>query len=129
MKATLLAKENGDAKFTIEFTAEEFEAARVKAYQENKNQFTIDGFRKGKAPRSIIEKRYGDVFAEDAINDMLADGYPNALDELDIEVIDQPRMEFGKIEKDAPFTVTVTVAVYPEVEVKDYKGIEWLAVS
>lgn len=124
MKATLLAKENGDAKFTIEFTAEEFEAARVNAYQENKNQFTIDGFRKGKAPRSIIEKRYGDVFAEDAINDMLADGYPNALDELDIEVIDQPRMEFGKIEKDAPFTVTVTVAVYPEVEVKDYKGIE-----
>ena len=124
MKATLLAKENGDAKFTIEFTAEEFEAARVKAYQENKNQFTIDGFRKGKAPRSIIEKRYGDVFAEDAINDMLADGYPNALDELDIEVIDQPRMEFGKIEKDAPFTVTVTVAVYHEVEVKDYKGIE-----
>ena len=124
MKATLLAKENGDAKFTIEFTAEEFEAARVKAYQENKNQFTIDGFRKGKAPRSIIEKRYGDVFAEDAINDMLADGYPNALDELDIEVIDQPRMEFGKIEKDAPFAVTVTVAVYPEVEVKDYKGIE-----
>lgn len=124
MKATLLAKENGDAKFTIEFTAEEFEAARVKAYQENKNQFTIDGFRKGKAPRSIIEKRYGDVFAEDAINDMLADGYPNALDELDIEVIDQPRMEFGKIEKNAPFTVTVTVAVYPEVEVKDYKGIE-----
>lgn len=124
MKATLLAKENGDAKFTIEFSAEEFEAARVKAYQENKNQFTIDGFRKGKAPRSIIEKRYGDVFAEDAINDMLADGYPNALDELDIEVIDQPRMEFGKIEKDAPFTVTVTVAVYPEVEVKDYKGIE-----
>ena len=124
MKATLLANENGDAKFTIEFTAEEFEAARVKAYQENKNQFTIDGFRKGKAPRSIIEKRYGDVFAEDAINDMLADGYPNALDELDIEVIDQPRMEFGKIEKDAPFTVTVTVAVYPEVEVKDYKGIE-----
>lgn len=124
MKATLLAKENGDAKFTIEFTAEEFEAARVKAYQENKNQFTIDGFRKGKAPRSIIEKRYGDVFAEDAINDMLADGYPNALNELDIEVIDQPRMEFGKIEKDAPFTVTVTVAVYPEVEVKDYKGIE-----
>ena len=124
MKATLLAKENGDAKFTIEFTAEEFEAARVKAYQENKNQFTIDGFRKGKAPRSIIEKRYGDVFAEDASNDMLADGYPNALDELDIEVIDQPRMEFGKIEKDAPFTVTVTVAVYPEVEVKDYKGIE-----
>lgn len=124
MKATLLAKENGDAKFTIEFTAEEFEAAKVKAYQANKDQFTIDGFRKGKAPRSIIEKRYGDVFAEDAINDMLADGYPNALDELAIEVIDQPRMEFGKVEKDAPFIVTVTVAVYPEIEVKDYKGIE-----
>lgn len=125
MKATLLAKENGDAKFTIEFTAEEFENAKVKAYQANKDQFQIDGFRKGKAPRSIIEKKYGEgVFAEDAINDMFGEAYPQALKELEIEVIDQPRVEFGKIEKDAPFVTTVTVAVYPEVEVKDYKGVE-----
>ena len=125
MKATLLAKENGDAKFTIEFAAEELEAAKVKVYQANKDQFEIDGFRKGKAPRSIIEKKYGaDVFVEEAINHLLGTGYPEAIDQLDLEVIDQPRMEFGKIEKDAPFVVTATVAIYPEVEVKDYKGIE-----
>lgn len=125
MKATLLAKENGDAKFTIEFAAEELEAAKVKVYQANKDQFEIDGFRKGKAPRSIIEKKYGaDVFADEAINELLSKGYPEALDQLDLEVIDQPRVEFGKIEKDAPFVVTATVAIYPEVEVKDYKGIE-----
>lgn len=125
MKATLIAKENGEAKFSIEFTAEEFENAKIKAYQENKDQFQIDGFRKGKAPRSIIEKRYGEgVFAEDAINSMLSEGYPQSLKELEIDVIDQPRMEFGKMEKGQPFTVTITVATYPEVEVKDYKGIE-----
>lgn len=125
MKATLLAKENGEAKFTIEFAAEELEAAKVKVYQANKDQFEIDGFRKGKAPRSIIEKKYGEgVFADEAINNLLGTGYPEALEQLDIEVIDQPRMEFGKIEKDAPFVITATVAIYPEVEVKDYKGIE-----
>ncbi len=125
MKAVLLEKVNGDVKFTIEFTAEEFEAAKVKAYQTSKENFQVDGFRKGKAPRSIIEKKYGEgVFAEEAINTMFGEAYPNALKELDIEVIDQPRVEFGKIENGKPFLTTVTVAVYPEVEVKDYKGVE-----
>lgn len=125
MKAILLAKENNDAKFTIEFTVEEFEAAKVKAYQDSKDQFVVDGFRKGKAPRSIIEKKYGEgVFVEDAINAMLDKAYPEALAELELNVIDQPRMEFGKIDKETPFVVTVTVACYPEVEVKDYKGVE-----
>ena len=125
MKAVLLAKENGDAKFTMEFTAEEFENGKVEAYKANKDQFQIDGFRKGKAPRSIIEKRYGqDIFVEDAINNMLSTGYPDALKELDLDVIDQPRMEFGKMEAGQPVTITVTVAVYPEIEVKDYKGVE-----
>ena len=125
MKATLLAKENGEARFTIEFSAEELEGAKVKVYQAKKDQFVIDGFRKGKAPRSIIEKKYGEeIFLDDAINDLLGTGYPDALKELDIDVIDQPRVEFGKLEKDAPFVATITVAVYPEIEVKDYKGVE-----
>ena len=125
MKATLLAKENGEARFTIEFSAEELEGAKVKVYQAKKDQFVIDGFRKGKAPRSIIEKKYGEeIFLDDAINDLLGNGYPDALKELDIDVIDQPRVEFGKLEKDAPFVATITVAVYPEIEVKDYKGVE-----
>lgn len=125
MKTTLISKENNEAKFTMEFTAEEFDAAVVKAYQATKDQFTIDGFRKGKAPRSIIEKHYGEgVFFEDAINDMFKDNYPLALNELDLEVIDSPAAEFSEIGKGKPMTVTITVPVYPVVEVKDYLGVE-----
>lgn len=125
MKNTFIGKEGNDAKFTMEFTAEEFESAKVKVYQANKGKFQIDGFRKGKAPRSIIEKRYGEgVFAEDAINDLLSANYGAAVDELELEVVDSPRVEFSPIEKSKGFTATITVQVYPEVEVKDYKGVE-----
>ena len=125
MKNTFISREGNDAKFTMEFTAEEFESAKVKVYQANKGKFQIDGFRKGKAPRSIIEKRYGDgVFAEDAINDLLSENYGAAIDELELEVVDSPRVEFSPIEKGKGFTATITVEVYPEVEIKDYKGVE-----
>lgn len=125
MKATLISKENNRAKFTMDFTAEEFEAAVVKAYQDSKDKFNIDGFRKGKAPRSIIEKHFGEgVFFEDAINNLFQTAYPEALNELDIEVIDSPQADFSEIGKGKPLTVTIDVAVYPVVEVKDYKGIE-----
>ena len=109
----------------MEFTAEEFEAAVVKAYQDSKDKFNIDGFRKGKAPRSIIEKHFGEgVFFEDAINNLFQTAYPEALNELDLEVIDSPQADFSEIGKSKPLTVTIDVAVYPVVEVKDYKGIE-----
>lgn len=125
MKSTLISKENNEAKFTIEFTAEEFENAVIKVYKSQKDKFTIDGFRKGKAPRSIIERKYGEgIFFEDAINNLFSLHYPLALDELDLDVIDQPRAEFSQIKKGEGFTVTITVACYPEVEVKDYKGVE-----
>lgn len=125
MKATLISKENNRAKFTMDFTAEEFEAAVVKAYQDSKEKFNIDGFRKGKAPRSIIEKHFGEgVFFEDAINNLFQTAYPEALNELDLEVIDSPQADFSEIGKGKPLTVTIDVAVYPVVEVKDYKGIE-----
>lgn len=125
MKATLISKENNRAKFTMDFTAEEFEAAVVKAYQDSKDKFNIDGFRKGKAPRSIIEKHFGEgVFFEDAINNLFQTAYPEALNELDLEIIDSPQADFSEIGKGKPLTVTIDVAVYPVVEVKDYKGIE-----
>ena len=125
MKATLISKENNRAKFTMDFTAEEFEVAVVKAYQDSKDKFNIDGFRKGKAPRSIIEKHFGEgVFFEDAINNLFQTAYPEALNELDLEVIDSPQADFSEIGKGKPLTVTIDVAVYPVVEVKDYKGIE-----
>ena len=125
MKATFISRENNDVKFTIEFSAEEFENAQIKAYQQNKDRFQIDGFRKGKAPRSIIEKRYGEgVFFEDAIDELFRENYGKAIAELELEVIDSPRAEFGKIAKGEGFTTTITVACYPIVDVKDYKGVE-----
>ncbi len=125
MKSTFISKENNEAKFKMEFSPEEFEDAVIKVYQKEKEKFTIDGFRKGKAPRSLIEKHYGEgVFYEDAVNNLFGMNYPLALDELDVAAIDYPRSEFGQIKKGEPFEVTVTVAVYPEFEVKDYKGVE-----
>ncbi|MEE0741202.1 MAG: trigger factor [Emergencia sp.] len=125
MKTTFISKENNDVKFTMEFTAEEFESAVIKAYQATKDQFSIDGFRKGKAPRSIIEKHYGEgIFFEDAINSMFQDNYPEALKELELEVIDGPSADFSEIGKGKPVTMTITVPVYPIIEVKDYLGVE-----
>ena len=125
MKTTFVSKENNIAKFTMEFTAEEFEAAVVKAYQASKGQFMIDGFRKGKAPRSIIEKHYGEgVFFEDAINTLFGEGYPAAISELELEVIASPSADFSEIGKGKPLTITISVPVYPVVEVKDYFGVE-----
>ena len=125
MKATFISREKNDVKFTMEFTAEEFENAQIKAYQKAKDQFQIDGFRKGKAPRSIIEKHYGEgVFFEDAIDELFREHYGKALTELELEVIDSPAAEFSKIAKGEGFTVTITVPCFPVVEVKDYKGVE-----
>ena len=125
MKTTFVSKENNIAKFTMEFTAEEFEAAVVKAYQAAKDQLVIDGFRKGKAPRSIIEKHFGEgIFFEDAINTLFGEGYPAALKELELEVIDSPTADFSEIGKGKPLTITISVPVYPVVEVKDYFGVE-----
>ena len=125
MKATFISREKNDVKFTMEFTAEEFENAQIKAYQRTKDQFQIDGFRKGKAPRSIIEKRYGEgVFFEEAIDELFNEHYGKALAELELEVIDSPAAEFSKIAKGEGFTATITVPCYPIVEVKDYKGVE-----
>lgn len=125
MKTNLLSKEKNVAKFTMEFTAEEFEQACIDAYKATKNQFSIDGFRKGKAPRSIIEKHYGEgVFFEEAVNQLFQQNYLNAVQELDLDIIDSPAAEFSEIGKGKPMTITITVPVYPVVEVKDYRGVE-----
>ncbi|MDO4552535.1 MAG: trigger factor [Bacillota bacterium] len=127
MKSTFIGKEKNDVSFKLEFTAEDFDAAVIKAYQANKGRYSVDGFRRGKAPRKLIEAHYGeDVFFEPAINDLFADAYPAALEELKLDPVDRPRADFGEeqIEKGKGFDVTVTVTVAPEVELKDYKGVE-----
>ena len=125
MKATQISKENGVVKFNIEFTPEEWKEAINKAYLANRSKFSIDGFRKGKAPRKIIENFYGhDIFWDEALNNLLENGYYDAVKEMDLEVIAQPSLESPEIKNDEPVVVTGTVEVFPEVEVKDYKGLE-----
>ena len=127
MNFTLTSKEKNEAKFTMAFAAEDFDKALNAAYQANKSKFVVDGFRKGKAPRSIIESKYGaDVFFEEAIDNLFKDAYPAALSELELTPVDQPSVAFGEepLEKGKGFEVTVTVTCAPEVEVKDYKGIQ-----
>lgn len=125
MKANLISKEKNVAKFTMEFTADEFDQACIDAYKATKDQFSIDGFRKGKAPRGIIEKHYGEgVFFEEAVNQLFQQDYLNAVQELDLDIIDSPAAEFSEIGKGKPMTITITVPVYPVVEVKDYMGVE-----
>jgi len=125
MKTNFISREDNKVKFSMEFSAEEFENAQIEAYKKNKDQFTIDGFRKGKAPRTIIERHYGEgVFFEDALDELFRENYVKALDELDLEVIDSPAAEFTQLKKGEGFTATITVPVFPEIEVKDYKGVE-----
>ena len=117
--------EKSMAKLTIEVSAEEFEAALDKAYKKNKSKISLPGFRKGKAPRAMIEKMYGaGVFYEDAANDLIPGAYESAAKESELEIVAQPSIDVTQIEKGKPFIFTATVAVKPEVTLGDYKGIE-----
>lgn len=125
MKATQVSKENGVVKFQIEFSQEEFADALNKAYIANRDRFSIDGFRKGKAPRKVIESHYGsDIFWDEALNGLLETGYFDAIKEMDIDVISQPTIDSPEIKKDEPVVLTGSVQVFPEVDVKKYKGLE-----
>lgn len=117
--------EKNMAKLTIEVAAEEFEVALEKAYQKNKNKISIQGFRKGKAPRKMIEKMYGEgVFFEDAANIIIPDAYAKAAEESELEIVSQPEIDVTQIGKGKTFIFTAEVALKPEVTLGDYKGIE-----
>ena len=112
-------------KLTIEVSAEEFEKACERAFQKNKGRIQLQGFRKGKAPRALIEKVYGaGVFYEDAANDLIESEYPKAADESGLEIVSRPEIDVEQIEKGKSFIFTATVAVKPEVELGTYKGVE-----
>lgn len=117
--------EKSMAKLTIEVPAEELEKAIDTAYKKSKSKIAMPGFRKGKAPRKMIEKMYGaSIFYEDAANIIIPDAYEDAAKESGLEIVSQPEIDVEQIEKGQPFIFTATVAVRPEVTLGDYKGIE-----
>lgn len=125
MKAEFKSKEKNIATFTMEFSSDEFDAALDEAFKANRNRYPIDGFRKGKAPRKLIEAHYGaGVFFDDAVNALLSTNYGKTLDDLKIEAIAPPEIDLSDLDAGKAFTATIKVETYPEFEVKDYKGVK-----
>jgi trigger factor len=125
MNTKLEKLENNVVKFEITVEAKKFSEAVQKAYKKNSNKFNVPGFRKGKAPLSIIKKYYGEgVFYEDAVNFCCDDTYPVAIEENDIKPVDYPEINIVEVGEGKDFVYTATVTVTPEVELGDYKGLE-----
>jgi len=125
MSSKLEKIEKNMATLEIEVDAEKFEEGLKKAYKKNVSKFNIPGFRKGKAPRRIIENRYGEgVFYEDAINIICPDAYEQAIEEHNLEPVDRPEIDIVDIEKGKNFVFKAVVTVKPEVNPGEYKGIE-----
>ena len=117
--------EKNMAKLTVEVSAEDFKAAIKKAFNKNKNRFSIPGFRKGKAPQAMIEKMYGEgVFYEDAVDEAINASYAEAMKESGLDIVSRPEVTIEKIGKDEPFVYSALVAVKPEVTLGQYKGVE-----
>lgn len=117
--------EKNMAKLTVEVPAENVEKAIQGAYNKMKKSINIPGFRKGKAPRQLIERMYGkEVFYNDAIDAMLPSAYSDAVEECGEEIVSHPQIDVVQIESGKPFVFTATVAVKPAVELGEYKGIQ-----
>ncbi|MFT8314439.1 MAG: trigger factor [Clostridium sp.] len=125
MNAKMEKVENNVVKFEITVEAEKFNEAVEKAYKKNKAKYNIPGFRKGKAPLTIIKQYYGEgVFYEDAVNFCCDDTYPLALEENNIKPVDYPQIDIVEIGSGKDFVYTAKVTVTPEVELGEYEGVE-----
>ena len=117
--------EKNMAKLTVEVPAEDVEKAIQGAYQKMKKSINIPGFRKGKAPRQLIEKMYGkEVFYNEAVDAMLPKAYSDAVEECGEEIVSYPKINVEQIESGKPFIFTAEVAVKPAVTLGEYKGIQ-----
>lgn len=116
-------KENSAYELVIEVEADQFQAAIDKVYNRQKNRINVPGFRKGKAPRKMVEKMYGaEIFFEDAISLAYPDAYEAALKETGLKPVAYPQLEVLDVSADG-FTFKATVTVKPEASIKDYKGL------
>lgn len=119
--------ENNTVSFEFSVTPEEFEAGLQKSYKKNVKKINIPGFRKGKAPRVIIERTYGkEIFYEDAINFVLPDAYDKAIEENDLSPVAQPEIDLKEetIDPAKDIVFTAKVVVKPEFELGEYKGVK-----
>ncbi|MBO5488768.1 MAG: trigger factor, partial [Eubacterium sp.] len=125
MNYTVENLENSMAKVTITVDAAKFEEAVQKAYQKTKGKFTVAGFRRGKAPRKMIEKMYGvGVFYEEAANTAIEEAYAEFYDNNDLEIVSRPEIDIVEIGEGKDMVFTATIAVKPEITLGDYKGVE-----
>ena len=117
--------EHNMVKITMEIEQDAFEAAIDRVYRRNRSKIAVPGFRKGKAPRKMIERLYGkEVFYEDAINDVLPEIYDKAVEELEVKAASRPQVDIEKIEDGEPVVVSATLAVRPEVTLGQYKDLD-----
>ncbi len=117
--------EKNMAKVTIEVSAEALEKAIQGAYNKNKGKISIPGFRKGKAPRAMIEKMYGkEIFYEDAANALIPDAYADEMENCELDIVSQPKIDVIQLESGKPFIFTAEVATKPEVSLGKYKGVK-----
>ena len=125
MNVKNVEKENGKAKITVEIGKEEFEAALTKAYLKVKKSIQVPGFRKGKAPRKIVEAMYGaQVFYEDAIEEIFPDIYTAAVVDQQLRAVGQPSIAGMETPEEGGVVLTVATELYPEVTLGQYKGLE-----
>ena len=125
MNVKSVEKENGNAKIAIEIEKAEFEVALNKAYAKCRKNIMIPGFRKGKAPRKMVESMYGPtVFYEDAVNEIFPEIYKEAVTDQQIKAVGQPSVTDMQTPEDGSVVLTVSTELYPEVTLGEYKGIE-----
>ena len=125
MNAKVISKEKNTVKFTFNVSAEKFEEGMKYAYEKNKKHISIPGFRKGKAPRKMIEAAYGEaIFYDDALNFVLDTEYPATVKELDLDVVSKPEIDTQSISKEDGVVFEAEVTVKPEVKLGQYKGLE-----
>ncbi len=125
MNVKSVEKENGKAKIVVEIDKDLFESGLNKAYLKNRKSILIPGFRKGKAPRKVIEGMYGaSVFYEDAINELFPEVYTKAVEEQQLRAVGMPSVSDMDVQDDGSVVLTVETELYPEVTLGQYKGLE-----
>ncbi len=124
MEAKMEKIEANVVKFEVRVEAEKFTAALNKAYNKNKNRFSVPGFRKGKVPMAMVKKHYGvEVLFEDAINTVISETYPKLIEENNLRPVDFPKVDILEVGEGKELVYTAEVTLYPEIELGEYKGL------